>query len=94
VSAASAHGRPWQRIRTAVLNRDGWNCRHCGSHVHPRCLVNGCPTCAHVDHVLPRSKGGSDHPSNLVAACQRCNLARGDRMRHVPVPVAVNSRSW
>lgn len=29
-----------------------------------------------LDHIVPRSKGGSDHPDNLVPACQRCNGAK------------------
>ena len=26
-----------------------------------------------IDHILPRSKGGTDHPSNLRVICFRCN---------------------
>ena len=26
-----------------------------------------------LDHILPKSKGGSDHPGNLVACCSSCN---------------------
>lgn len=26
-----------------------------------------------VDHIIPRGKGGSDEPENLVSACERCN---------------------
>lgn len=32
-----------------------------------------------LDHVMPRSLGGSNHPSNLVAACIVCNTERGNR---------------
>mgnify|MGYP001164710148 CR=1 FL=1 len=28
------------------------------------------------EHVIPKSRGGSDDWSNLVAACQACNVAR------------------
>lgn len=31
-----------------------------------------------LDHVVPQAKGGSNDPSNLVAACARCNHAKGD----------------
>lgn len=30
-----------------------------------------------LDHVIPRSRGGSDRPSNLVPACQACNQQKG-----------------
>jgi len=32
-----------------------------------------------VDHVVPISKGGIHHPSNLVMACQSCNSAKRDK---------------
>jgi len=32
-----------------------------------------------IDHVLPRSRGGSDRVSNLVLSCHDCNQAKGDR---------------
>jgi 5-methylcytosine-specific restriction endonuclease McrA len=32
-----------------------------------------------IDHVRPRSKGGSNRISNLVIACQPCNEAKADR---------------
>jgi hypothetical protein len=31
------------------------------------------------DHVIPKSRGGSDDPSNLVWACNRCNSKKGAR---------------
>lgn len=34
---------------------------------------------ATVDHVHPRSKGGSHKVSNLVTACWNCNMKRGTR---------------
>ena len=32
-----------------------------------------------VDHVVPRSRGGSDHPDNLQLLCPNCNRVKGDR---------------
>ena len=31
----------------------------------------------HVDHILSRKHGGSDDPSNLALACERCNAFKG-----------------
>lgn len=31
-----------------------------------------------IDHVHPLSRGGSNHPLNLVGACEPCNSAKGD----------------
>jgi 5-methylcytosine-specific restriction endonuclease McrA len=29
------------------------------------------------EHKIPRSRGGIDHPSNIVMACMACNLSKG-----------------
>lgn len=34
---------------------------------------------ATLDHVLPRSKGGSNEAGNLITSCDGCNVRRGDR---------------
>lgn len=52
----------WRKARKVVLERDGKACRNCQ---HPRGLD--------VHHVIFRSLGGSDDPSNLIALCQRCH---------------------
>jgi hypothetical protein len=57
--------------RRDVFERDGWRCSYCDVEI--------TMTTGHADHVVPRSRGGSDDPSNLVAACARCNLSKGAR---------------
>lgn len=37
------------------------------------------PPLATIDHLTPRSKGGTDHPSNLVDACLGCNASKGGK---------------
>ena len=54
-------------LRGAVLHRDGWTCRYCGSEA------------TEVDHVQPHAHGGSTTPANLVASCRPCNKAKGFR---------------
>ena len=46
--------------------------------------MGGCKTeflfkIMEVDHVVPRSRGGSDHPENLQLLCPNCNRIKGDR---------------
>lgn len=40
------------------------------------CVYCGKPA-EHMDHVMPKSRGGSDDPSNLVPACSSCNWSKG-----------------
>lgn len=55
-----------------VLERDGGTCIWCARSFTP--LV--APT---TEHVVPRVKGGPSWLANEVAACRRCNGARGHR---------------
>lgn len=58
------------RIRYKVLLRDSFTCQYCGRK--PPDVV------LHVDHIIPRSKGGSNSIENLSTACADCNLGKGD----------------
>jgi len=68
-------------VRRLVLARDLGVCQIQGA---------GCELHAtHVDHVLPRKYGGTDHPANLRAACRVCNQRRGDGTHTPALPVSV-----
>ena len=55
-------------IRDRIFDRDGRICCYCQT-------TSGK---FHIDHIVPVAKGGGDEPSNLVVACQGCNLAKSD----------------
>lgn len=64
-------------FRVALHERDGWRCRLCGDRLartrqvpHPK-----APT---VDHIVPRSLGGSDNAANLQSAHFRCNALKSN----------------
>lgn len=66
---------PHRRVpatRTAIMLRDGYTCQYCGE-VPGRAQLT-------VDHVVPRSRGGSHHWDNLVTACKRCNQRKGSHL--------------
>ncbi len=65
-----------RRIVGMLADRDGWDCSYCGQHLHGGPFSLPYP---HVDHVLPKSRGGSDRLDNLVLACPSCNSAKGAR---------------
>ena len=54
----------------AALDRDGSTCIWCGRTL-------GVLVPATTEHVVPRVKGGPSWAENEVAACRRCNSARG-----------------
>lgn len=68
--------RPSQALRNLVLERDGLVCQLCFSPVRPEVDPNH-PRYPHLDHIVPRSRGGSDDESNLRCACRQCNVRRG-----------------
>ena len=63
---------PYKEIslsRRNLLHRDNYTCQYCGDRRHDLT----------IDHIVPRSKGGTDSWENVVAACLKCNVKKGDR---------------
>lgn len=60
--------RLWRIEMREVMIRDG-NC----------CLCCGALDNLTIDHIIPLSKGGLDHPTNMQTLCQPCNLAKGQQ---------------
>jgi CRISPR/Cas system Type II protein with McrA/HNH and RuvC-like nuclease domain len=82
------HKRTYRANRTRIYKRDNYECVYCGSK---KTLT--------IDHVIPKSKGGSNSWENLVTSCFKCNLKKANRtpeeakmkMRHSPyVPTIMN----
>ena len=62
-----------ERISTRVLERDRYTCQMCGAAVGDNDDQNpGTPVRLHVGHIVDRSHGGTDEPSNLRALCSAC----------------------
>jgi 5-methylcytosine-specific restriction protein A len=73
--AKRAQGIP--DIRWQVWERDNFTCRKCGSRQNLT-----------VDHIVPKSKGGSDRLSNYQTLCAKCNTSKGAR----PITVSTNGQ--
>jgi hypothetical protein len=64
------------KTRFDILERDHFTCRFCGRRAPETELE--------VDHLLARSRDGSDDETNLVTACRDCNRGKGDRQIALP----------
>ncbi|OBJ62511.1 HNH endonuclease [Mycobacterium asiaticum] len=77
-----------KRLRFEILRRDNHQCRYCGGAAPDVELT--------VDHVVPTALGGSDEPSNLVAACRDCNGGKSSVPAGAPLveDVAADAVRW
>ncbi len=62
---------PYLKIRFQVFERDKFRCHYCG-----RGAEDGVKLV--VDHILPKKQNGQDELSNLITACEECNVGKGD----------------
>jgi len=56
--------KPWKR---EVHERCNYTCQHCGVQEDPK------RTTLQVHHIIPRSKGGTNDPSNTTLLCNACH---------------------
>jgi hypothetical protein len=61
-----------KNLRYSILQRDNFTCQACGARNVDGAILE-------VDHKVPRSKGGSNDPSNLETLCSNCNGGKSDK---------------
>lgn len=62
-------GELWgYEVREYLLERRGRKCAYCGKENVP----------LEIEHIVPKSRGGSNRVSNLTLACHKCNKAKGN----------------
>lgn len=59
-------------VREYLLQKWGRSCAYCGAENTP----------LEIEHIQPKSKGGSDRVSNLTLACHDCNQKKGSQSIH------------
>ena len=56
-------------IKNYLLQKFGRKCMYCGKKNIP----------LEIEHIIPKSRGGSSRVSNLTIACRKCNLEKGSQ---------------
>ena len=75
--------------RRNIYKRDHFTCQYCGAQPGTEELT--------IDHVLPRSRGGTSTWENCVLACLDCNARKADRLpneAHMPIRKSPVRPSW
>jgi len=62
-----------KKSHVLIFDRDDYQCIYCGRTSYRDGVV------LHLDHIMARSKGGSNRAFNIVTACVECNGAKGNK---------------
>lgn len=79
----------WRKTRAAALRRAGRRCEKCGATGR-----------VEVDHIVPRSQGGSHGPDNAQVLCLPCHRVKSaaegqdGRRRRAPRPAPRPRTQW
>lgn len=69
----------WIKIAKRIRERDGYTCMICGMDGNS------------IDHIIPRSAGGTDDDWNLQCLCVSCNSRKGGRFFNTtPTPLTLS----
>ena len=67
------------QLRNYILERNGYTCQLCGSGAgDPDPYNRNRKVRLHVDHIVPKSQGGTDDRENLRVLCSACNQGRSN----------------
>jgi 5-methylcytosine-specific restriction endonuclease McrA len=68
--------------RFNVFLRDRFSCQYCAQQFRPEALT--------FDHLIPKSRGGKTTWENVVTACSKCNLRKGNFLPDVVKMYPIN----
>ncbi|HEY8690802.1 MAG TPA: HNH endonuclease [Chitinophagaceae bacterium] len=97
-----------KETRAFVLDRNGFTCQMCGAAAgEPHPYDQGRKTRLHIGHIIDKSMGGTDEPSNLRAICSVCNEGASNltlnrpqaikllaQIRRAPTPDQLDILKW
>ncbi len=62
-----------REMRAAIWEMTNGRCFYCGRWTNPYETLE-------IDHIRPKSRGGTDDIDNLVPSCTTCNKSKGDQL--------------
>lgn len=62
----------YKKVKEELVQRDGLRCSACGKMLSDEVLV--------IDHIFPRSIGGTDDLNNLQLICSTCNIKKINKL--------------
>ncbi|MDO5769444.1 MAG: HNH endonuclease [Psychrobacter sp.] len=65
-SSERGYGHLWRKLRKTILRRDDYLCVACKR-------TGRLVPATDVDHIIPKSQGGTDDPDNLQSLCKSCH---------------------
>ena len=74
-----------ERNKRYLYGEQGGYCNGCEHHFELRNF--------HVDHIIPRSQGGTDHISNLQLLCGACNSLKGVKTQE-ELLILLTDKGW
>ena len=80
-------------LRTTLRKAQGGCCYWCGHAMLTHRKHRNSPRGETLDHIAPRSRGGTSHVMNIVLACRKCNLEKGSGPAPMPAGVGRRGRS-
>ncbi|MCU0450704.1 MAG: HNH endonuclease [Bernardetiaceae bacterium] len=97
-----------KEVRAFVLDRNGFTCQMCGAAAgEPHPYDVGRKTRLHIGHIIDKTMGGTDEPSNLRAICSVCNEGASNltlnrpqaikllaQVRRAPTPDQLDVLKW
>jgi len=55
--------------RFNIFQKNEFTCQYCGRK-SPEAILQ-------IDHIIPKTKGGTDEEKNLITSCRDCNIGKG-----------------
>ncbi len=67
-----------KKLMILLAKKQRWRCRYCEVDMREGRSNPSSPFRPTFDHWVALSRGGYDHPKNLVIACHSCNSRKGN----------------